>query len=255
MINAKFAICNEVFDNYLLLLNLEKSHFFYIFLDDFHKFPADLQKDIINGVEHWWNVILLVAYRDPIPGAALGITSFKPIRLNLQDDIHLFIEHLQEISKESLQLAHLLKEKEPFIKQVQSNPKIRLFIFLYLLFDQDIYEASRDPETTFQLAIHKEYDELKQEDDRLSEIVKLATICANCGYYLPVETICKIYKDDLFADPKYNTQIEHLFYISSFLNMDVLFPVHDVIIDALILHPEMQYKEKQKQIILNVLDH
>ncbi|MBU2461709.1 hypothetical protein KKH65_02400, partial [bacterium] len=25
MINAKFAICNEVFDNYLLLLNLEKS--------------------------------------------------------------------------------------------------------------------------------------------------------------------------------------------------------------------------------------
>ncbi|MFH1859418.1 MAG: hypothetical protein ABH870_00130 [bacterium] len=235
----------------------QNNNFFYIFLDDFHKFPADLQENIINNVEeYWWNVILLVTYRDPIPGTARGIKRFQPITLNLQDDMSLFINHLLEISKESPELAHLLKEKESFINQIRLNKQIRLFIFLYLLFDRNIYEPSSDPEISFQLAIHKEYDELKQKDDRLSEIVKLATICANCDYYLPVETICKIYKDDLLADHEYYASIEHLFYISSnFLNMDVFFPVHDVIIDALILHDDIKYKVRQKQNILNILKH
>jgi len=111
----------------------QNNDFSYIFLDDFHKFPADLQENIINQVDHWWNVILLVTYRDPIPGAARGIKRFQPITLNLQDDISLFVDHLQEISKESSQLAHLLKEKESFINQIKLSKQIRLFIFLYLL--------------------------------------------------------------------------------------------------------------------------
>ena len=41
MINAKFAICNEVFDNYLLLLNLEKSPKY---------FSCNIIRGISNGV-------------------------------------------------------------------------------------------------------------------------------------------------------------------------------------------------------------
>lgn len=168
---------------------LNKNDFFYICLDDFHKFPKDIQKNIIDTVEYWTGLSLLIAYRDPVPGVEhKKIKSYLPINLDSQKDISLFIKRLREISQNSPDIVQLLKDKQSLIERASTGKPLRLLVFLYLFFGRKMSEYD-DPELAFRTHIQEEYEELKKTDKRLAQIVKSATVCANFGYVLPLNTI------------------------------------------------------------------